>query len=412
MANFEALQHSMEDREPREPACCVACQRTVRVAESDTLCSNCGMRLVRIDRATEASLAGITPPGDINEDDDSTAAAAAAAHTAWLSSLVQAFVTPTAAGNLSNDQGVLHLLSALGAGVGMPGVGQQEGAAAAAAADPGSLVEAMAAMFGDEHDATPASPEAVSQLQRITVVDPAIDLPRLCSLRVAASTGLVPAFSCVPVPAAFSPSSLPGSHVPVANGYTRTGSCILADPIDCSGAQLRNGELLRGAVVVVERGGGITFARKALLAQRAGAAAVVCIQSAEVWPYVATDAAGEISSSLTIPFVTIRRGDGARLKALLARSSAAPPPAVVSLLSSDDHECTICYDNLVGGAAVVMPCSHVFHEACLLKWLSRRSTCPVCRSDLPTAVVGGANPGRHAEEMRRGVQAITEQWYR
>ena len=36
-------------------------------------------------------------------------------------------------------------------------------------------------------------------------------------------------------------------------------------------------------------------------------------------------------------------------------------------------------------ATIKMPCSHVFHEDCLLQWLKEHSTCPICRMSLPTS---------------------------
>ncbi|CAH8353217.1 unnamed protein product [Eruca vesicaria subsp. sativa] len=49
--------------------------------------------------------------------------------------------------------------------------------------------------------------------------------------------------------------------------------------------------------------------------------------------------------------------------------------------------CSICLDNLGGsnpkhGVPTRMTCSHIFHDACLLVWLQRRNTCPLCRTVL------------------------------
>ncbi|GER43993.1 RING/U-box superfamily protein [Striga asiatica] len=71
-----------------------------------------------------------------------------------------------------------------------------------------------------------------------------------------------------------------------------------------------------------------------------------------------------------------------------------PPPASVSFVESiprvaveeeDGEVCAICKDSFVGGSfASRLPCGHVFHSPCILPWLSARSTCPLCRRELPT----------------------------
>lgn len=52
-------------------------------------------------------------------------------------------------------------------------------------------------------------------------------------------------------------------------------------------------------IVIMERGA-CTFAQKTLRAEAAGAAAVIIIQTLDVWPYTMTDSTGE-GKSLDIP---------------------------------------------------------------------------------------------------------------
>lgn len=49
-------------------------------------------------------------------------------------------------------------------------------------------------------------------------------------------------------------------------------------------------------------------------------------------------------------------------------------------------QCLVCLDDLeMGTVGKQMPCEHFFHSYCLLYWLQLHSSCPVCRSQLPTA---------------------------
>ncbi|CAN0152505.1 unnamed protein product [Discosporangium mesarthrocarpum] len=48
-------------------------------------------------------------------------------------------------------------------------------------------------------------------------------------------------------------------------------------------------------------------------------------------------------------------------------------------------ECVICY-NAVDPTLeepMITPCDHVFHEACLMRWMEIKMECPTCRAQLP-----------------------------
>uniref|UniRef100_A0A7N0U1U7 RING-type domain-containing protein n=1 Tax=Kalanchoe fedtschenkoi TaxID=63787 RepID=A0A7N0U1U7_KALFE len=52
--------------------------------------------------------------------------------------------------------------------------------------------------------------------------------------------------------------------------------------------------------------------------------------------------------------------------------------------SVDNGACAICLDEFAaaGERSSVMrtPCSHLFHEKCIKKWLEKKPNCPLCRS--------------------------------
>ncbi|XP_052883462.1 uncharacterized protein LOC108451040 [Gossypium arboreum] len=54
-------------------------------------------------------------------------------------------------------------------------------------------------------------------------------------------------------------------------------------------------------------------------------------------------------------------------------------------LSSTNKECAICLDEFSEGEKVVsMPCTHVFHDGCIIKWLKTSHLCSLCRFQMPT----------------------------
>jgi hypothetical protein len=51
---------------------------------------------------------------------------------------------------------------------------------------------------------------------------------------------------------------------------------------------------------------------------------------------------------------------------------------------SEAMMCSICLaELLVGTQATRLPCSHLYHEECIMKWFGRSNTCPLCRQIVP-----------------------------
>eukprot|EP00808_Paulinella_micropora_P004039 g40749.t1 len=62
--------------------------------------------------------------------------------------------------------------------------------------------------------------------------------------------------------------------------------------------------------------------------------------------------------------------------------------------------CAICREHMT--AAKRLPCSHVFHESCLLQWVQYRTICPVCRATLHDLQISHANNnGQNAQQQLR-----------
>ncbi|GAB6028186.1 hypothetical protein CHUAL_002391 [Chamberlinius hualienensis] len=73
---------------------------------------------------------------------------------------------------------------------------------------------------------------------------------------------------------------------------------------------------------------------------------------------------------------------------------SVPPPASKKAVSElkrrivrgeTGESCAIClkkYDE--EDEVIEMPCKHEFHLECIMPWLSKSNSCPVCRHELPT----------------------------
>lgn len=174
-------------------------------------------------------------------------------------------------------------------------------------------------------------------------------------------------------------------------------------------------------ILYMERGGGVTFVQKALLAQQAGAKAlVVGNNQAQPWPFVMRDSSSEAASrdnKLTIPVVMVKQADG---QAIVSRcrqggTGIAQQAAVACALSilPQSKECVICTETFqVGHTVLRLPaCGHVFHESCALQWLQLHNTCPYCRRELPTDDPEYEQERRRAQRTHAGSEgARSSDW--
>ncbi|RYG98465.1 hypothetical protein EON65_51395 [archaeon] len=55
------------------------------------------------------------------------------------------------------------------------------------------------------------------------------------------------------------------------------------------------------------------------------------------------------------------------------------------LLEETNKECVFCLvEQELGSTACKLPCGHLYHRGCVVQWLQRKCTCPVCRYELET----------------------------
>ncbi|KAF7072726.1 hypothetical protein CFC21_077817 [Triticum aestivum] len=70
-------------------------------------------------------------------------------------------------------------------------------------------------------------------------------------------------------------------------------------------------------------------------------------------------------------------------------SQAAPPESIAALptvtVTDAGLDCVVCTDPLPPSAPVRrLPCGHLYHSHCIVRWLSEQNSCPICRRSIPT----------------------------
>lgn len=94
-----------------------------------------------------------------------------------------------------------------------------------------------------------------------------------------------------------------------------------------------------------------------------------------------------------------------------ARALAAQAPAHTAGINAGEEgehgECAVCLDPFTPGLDLTrsLPCGHTFHSACLLRWLSQKLACPVCRTHVPAPA--GARCGHARAAHRRRLRPVT-----
>lgn len=59
-------------------------------------------------------------------------------------------------------------------------------------------------------------------------------------------------------------------------------------------------------------------------------------------------------------------------------------PPVGNQQQEEPPICCICLENLEEGEGTTrLPCSHLFHSACITTWMQTNSVCPLCRAMIP-----------------------------
>lgn len=82
-----------------------------------------------------------------------------------------------------------------------------------------------------------------------------------------------------------------------------------------------------------------------------------------------------------------------------ASKAAIESMPTIEITNSQDCNCAVCMEPFdLGAEAREMPCKHIYHQDCILPWLSLRNSCPVCRHEMPTDVRGRLMADPHVDD--------------
>ena len=74
---------------------------------------------------------------------------------------------------------------------------------------------------------------------------------------------------------------------------------------------------------------------------------------------------------------------------------------------AEEVQCVICQETIRGGDQR-LPCAHVFHRACLQRWLPEHRSCPVCRTPVSAESAPAPERGRADAARREAERARAE----
>ena len=80
----------------------------------------------------------------------------------------------------------------------------------------------------------------------------------------------------------------------------------------------------------------------------------------------------------------------------LERFALDPQEHAILSQSNPEELCCICLETLHCHAPeqlLRLPCGHVQHRDCAVRWLSSNNSCPICRQPIPHVVCEGVPPG-------------------
>ena len=182
-------------------------------------------------------------------------------------------------------------------------------------------------------------------------------------------------FTVMGIPATFGSLPFPILTAEIINGIPEHGEALLQDQV-------------KDKIVLLKRGV-VSFAQKAMNAQKSGCIAVIIGQTADMWPFVMSDTTKEIDTfdlKIQIPVLMISKQDCTIIEKMLTKTNENSNNTFECRINCGEmkQDCSICQEDMIENETILkLACRHAYHQQCITNWLSKHNTCALCRAEMP-----------------------------
>ena len=194
-------------------------------------------------------------------------------------------------------------------------------------------------------------------------------------------------------------NSVPANFSPLLINNTIEAPLVVANPVHGEGEFVNNKEIA-GSILLMQRGV-VSFAHKCIQGTQSGAIAIIITQTDAKWPFVMSDSAAQLEGEISnIPVCMVSKPDGELLyKWIESKSSTSKNTKVKFICEEMSKECAVCQDHMnVHDNVLRLSCCHTFHTSCIMTWLEKNNSCPMCRYEMPSVPTTSVDRVHNDEE--------------
>ena len=223
----------------------------------------------------------------------------------------------------------------------------------------------------------PINKDFLSTLGKV-ILDDRKTLLHDCSLKIGPITFMA-------IPASFN-HQLPFQDVFDRNLIFGLSNSIYGEELE---ENFQNNDCCNGKIICLKRGK-TTFVHKLKLCHAVGAAALIVLNTNDIFPFIMTNSDSSIDlSNCTTPVVMLSKYDSEIIEKMFTNKEKRVDIMASLVMSTDiSPDCSICHELYETNEELLkLPCRHTYHYSCVSSWLESHNTCPMCRRDFPSQTV-------------------------